>query len=389
MKRFVVLALAVSLVLTACGGGAYACTDPLGCVAVESGQPITIAAALTLSGSNSPYGTDALRGIEIAISDHGDLQGRAIELIQQDEQCSEAGGEAAANALAAKPEVVGVVGPTCSSAAVSAAKILTEAGMVLISPSATAASLTSTTEHQAGFLRTIYNDKSQARLVAEFAFQALGARTMVTIHDGTPYSQELQDEACQTFEQLSGECLAHTQIQSGQDVTTTLEKIAALKPEVLYFPVYTADGVQITKHLATMGLMNVALIGSDGLLSSDFISQAKNGAQGMYISGPSTLKIDPSFYEKYEARYGEKPIAVYAAQAYDAAMILFAAIDKVAVRKGSTLYIPRQALRDALYHTNNFPGLSGTLTCSPLGDCAAPNIVIYQLNGNDFKPIYP
>jgi branched-chain amino acid transport system substrate-binding protein len=389
MKRFAVLALIFCLVLTACGGGAYTCTDPLGCVVVGAGKPITIAAALTLSGSNSPYGTDALRGIEIAISDHGDLLGRSIELIREDELCSEAGGEAAATALAAKPEVVGVIGPTCSGAAVSAAKILTEAGMVLISPSSTAASLTSATEHQEGFLRTIYNDKSQAHLVAEFAFQVLGVRTMATIHDGTPYSMELQEEACLTFEQLGGQCLAQAQIKPGQDVTVPLEKIAALKPEVLYFPVYTADGVQITKNLATMGLINVALIGSDGLLSSDFISQAKSGAQGMYISGPSTLKVDPSFYDKYQARYGEKPIAVYAAQAYDAAMILFSAIDKVAVRKGSTLYIPRQALRDALYHTSNFPGLSGTLTCSPLGDCAAPNIVIYQLHGNDFKPIYP
>ncbi len=70
-------------------------------------------------------------------------------------------------------------------------------------------------------------------------------------------------------------------------------------------------------------------------------------------------------------------------------MILFAAIEKVAVKSGSTLYIPRQALRDALYATNDFQGLSGLITCSPSGDCAAPNIVIYQVGVRGFDPIYP
>jgi branched-chain amino acid transport system substrate-binding protein len=388
MKHLALLTLTASLLLAACGGG-YTCTDALGCVVVESKAPITVAVALTLSGPDAPYGVDALRGVEIAIADRGELLNRSIALVQEDELCSAEGGEAAANRLAENPAVTGVVGTTCSSAAVPAAKILTEAGMALISPSSTAASLTSAESHQVGFLRTIHNDKSQAKMVAEFAYEALGARTMATIHDGAPYANELQEEACAVFEALGGQCVAQYLLNSGITPTGALRHIVLFDPEVLYYPLYTVDGVAVTREVAKAGMTKVALISSDGLLSSDFISQTGDSAQGMYISGPSTLKIDPSFYEKYEARYGEKPIAVYAAQAYDAAMILFAAIEKVAVQRGSTLYIPRQALRDALYATRDFKGLSGTLTCSALGDCAAPNIVIYQVRGLDFEPIYP
>jgi branched-chain amino acid transport system substrate-binding protein len=388
MKKFLFLALTAALLLSACGG-TYTCTDPLGCVTVNSGESITIAVALTLSGPDAPYGTDALRGVEIAIADRGNVLDHAVALVQEDDLCSAPGGEAAATRLAERPEVTGVVGTTCSSAAVPAAKILSEAGLVLISPSATAASLTSTKSHQAGFLRTIYNDKSQASVVAEFAYNALGARTMATIHDGTPYSQELQEEACAVFSALGGSCVEQVVLETGTDPEAALEQIAESNPEVLYYPLYTTDGLAVTGKVSAAGLGNAALIASDGLLSTDFIKQAGNDAQGMYISGPSTLKIDPSFYDKYETRYGEKPIAVYAAQAYDAAMILFAAIEKVAVKKGGTLYIPRQALREAVFATRDFKGLSGVLTCSDLGDCAAPNIVIYQASGQEFKPVYP
>jgi branched-chain amino acid transport system substrate-binding protein len=157
----------------------------------------------------------------------------------------------------------------------------------------------------------------------------------------------------------------------------------------LYYPVYTIDGVAVTRQSAEVGLVNTALISSDGLLSTDFVTQTKGFSEGMYISGPSVLKIDSSFYQKYEARYGEKPIAVYAAQAYDAAMMLFDAIENAAKTTSGSLTIPRQALRDALYATKDFKGLSGTLTCSSLGDCAAPNVVIYQVRGLYFDPIYP
>lgn len=388
MKRIAVLALIASLLLVGCGTK-FECGDPLKCVTVGSGEPITIAVALTLSGPDAPYGIDALRGVELAIADRGKVLSHPIELIQEDDLCSAEGGQAAAEHLAQNPNVLGVIGATCSSASETAAKVLTEAGMVLISPSSSAASLTSEESHQVGFLRTIQNDKSQAKMVAEFAYVALGARTMATIHDGTPYSEELQAEACAIFQALGGKCVAQYHLESGVSPQGALSHIVLFKPEVLYYPLYTVDGVAVTREAAAAGLANTALISSDGLLSTDFVSQTKTFSEGMYISGPSVLKIAPSFYEKYEARYGEKPIAVYAAQAYDAAMILFNAIELSAKTTGRDIYIPRQNLLAALYATRDYKGLSGTLTCSTQGDCAAPNAVVYQVRGLDFEPIYP
>lgn len=388
MKNLAITFLIMSLTLAACGGGAT-CNDPLGCVTVPSGQPLTIVAMLTLSGSNAPLGIDALRGVELAIADRGQVANHDVKLMQEDELCSAEGGKAAAERVIENTDLVGVIGATCSSASGSAAKLLTDAGLVMISPSSTAAILTADGQHQAGFLRTIYNDQSQAGAVAEFAYIVLGARTMATIHDGSPYSQGLAEEACADFKGYGGRCVAQYQIESGGSPLGALAHIKLFDPEILYYPLYTLDGVTITKLAAQSGLPNAALIGSEGLLSADFISQAENEAQGMYLSGPLKLNADPSFSQKYEARYNEKQIATYAAQAYDAAMILFDAIEKVAKRSSGSVVIPRQALRDALFATREYQGVSGMITCSPFGDCAIPNIGIFQVQGLDFVPIFP
>ncbi|MFN2120405.1 MAG: hypothetical protein ACK2T0_08455, partial [Anaerolineales bacterium] len=49
----------------------------------------------------------------------------------------------------------------------------------------------------------------------------------------------------------------------------------------------------------------------------------------------------------------------------------------------------RQALRDALYGTRGMEGLSGPINCSSSGDCAQPNIEIYQVVNAEFKAVYP
>jgi len=386
---FAVLAL-LALALSACSRlSGYTCTDPLGCVVIENNENIKIASLLTMSGPDQVYGLDALRGVEIAIADRGQLLGRNIELVKADDQCDAQAGEEAARALAADPKIVGVIGAACSNASLPAAKILSEAGLVLISPSSTAPSLTDPATHQPGFLRVIYNDKIQGKAVAEFAFSILGLSRMLTIHDGTPYPKELQAAACESLQQMGGECVAQIDLSQVTDIASALQTASAAQPNVIYFPLYTADGVTTIKAIYQLGLANAALISSDGLLSNDFLQKAYPFAEGMYFSGPALPQAPEAFLQKYKSRYGEAPIAVYHLQGYDAANMLFSALQQAAVRVGSKTYIPRQKLRQALYGMRNVQGLSTVITCSPSGDCAQQQIAIFQARNGNFTAIYP
>ncbi len=381
-----------SMLLAGCVGKPYVCADPMGCVSVGNGASIKIGTLLTMTGADSVYGIDAVRGIEIAIADKKQVFGHSVELVKTDDLCTEDGGRNGATQLAANPDIVGVIGTTCSSASVPAAEILTKANMTLISPSSTAPSLTEPATHQPGFLRSIYNDKAQGRAVAEFAFNILGSRRMVTVHDGTAYPKQLQQAACDDFRQLGGDCILQLDLSSDQDLLGALKQVAVQNPDVLYFPLYTEDGVALMQAIPQAGFSNPALISSDGLLSTDFLEKAGAGTEGMYLSGPSEIKESTDFTQKYKARYGEDPIASYHLQGYDAAMMLFAAIEKVAKPSSSgdnSISIPRGALRDALYATRDMQGLSGPINCSTNGDCAQPNIEIFQVVNRAFKAIYP
>jgi branched-chain amino acid transport system substrate-binding protein len=392
MKGYQLLAILtiVGMLLSSCSAlGNYTCSDPLGCVVIKSGESIKVATLLTMSGPNQAYGIDAVRGVEIAVADTGKLLNHPIELVKADDQCDAKAGEAAAAQLAADKQIVGVIGATCSSASVPAAKVLTEAGMVLISPSSTAPSLTDPSTHQAGFFRAIYNDKAQGKAVAEFAFNVLGLRRMLTFHDGTAYPEQLQQAACDSFEALGGRCVDQINLSIYPDALGDLRTTAANNPDVIYFPVYTKDGINIVQAVPHSLESGAVMISSDGLLSRDFIQQTEPASEGMYLSGPAPVSESQAFTQKYKARYGEDPIAAYHLQGYDAANMLFNAIRQVAQSAGNTLYIPRQKLREALYATHNLQGLSATITCSPTGDCAQPNIEIYQVVNGEFKPVYP
>ena len=61
-----------------------------------------------------------------------------------------------------------------------------------------------------------------------------------------------------------------------------------------------------------------------------------------------------------------------------------AALEKVAVvGADGTITVPRKALRDAIYATKDFKGITGNLSCSPSGDCGAPVIAVYQVVNAD------
>lgn len=386
--RSISLIMVVGLLAGACSAAPADCSDPLGCVSVDSNQSIKIAVLLTLSGPEEPYGTDALRGVEIALAEKEKILGHSIELVQVDDQCSPDGGRAGAEQIAANPSIVGVIGATCSGASAAAMPILSRAGLTMISPSSTAPSLTKAGEHQPGFFRTIYNDKAQGKAVAEFAFRVLGLRTMSTIHDGQPYSKELQAAACENFEKLGGDCLGQIQIESGSDISAKILWLSKLHTDVLYFPIYSVDGRAILENVEKYGIPS-ALISSDGLMSTDFIQQNQDLSRSLYLSGPSPVSESQEFVAKYIATYKEEPIAPYHLQAYDAANLLFAAIEKATKANGGSLSIPRQALRDAIAAVRSVAGLSGPLTCSELGDCAEPLITLFQVQNTTFVPIYP
>jgi branched-chain amino acid transport system substrate-binding protein len=365
----------------------FTCEDDIGCVDIAAGEPIHLTWIQTVSGATAPLGTDNVRGVEIAIADRGgELMGHPIELTGEDSLCSIEGGQAAGTRIAADPTVVGIVGTTCSSEARGAMPLVSEAGMVMISPSNTNPDLTNPDhpDHWPGYLRTAHNDLFQGRVAAEFAFNELGVRTAATIHDGSPYAESLQQVFADVFTELGGTVTSQEAVNVGDtDMQPVLTTIATDAPEIIYFPIFEPEGDFIAAQKCDVsGLEDTLMMGADGLLIDTFPEASGECAVGMYLSGPFVQGAEyDTFVEKYVEAYGENPISGFHAHSYDATNMIFAAIEQVAVEGADgTLHIPRQALRDALYALESFQGLTGVLTCDENGDCATGEaLAIFQL----------
>jgi branched-chain amino acid transport system substrate-binding protein len=363
-------------------------------VKIKPKDPVHIAYWFVTSGANTSLGLDTVRGIEMAMDDYGgQIQGHAIKLTGQDTQCGPEGGQAAAAKIASDPTVVAAIGSNCSSAAKPGVPILWKMGIPTISPSNTAPFLTAPDRgpEYDGYLRTCHNDKVQGAVAAEFAYEKLGVRKAATIHDGSVYADQLQQVFADKFRELGGTITSQEAVSPGDtDMKPVLTKIATQKPEFLYFPVFIAEAGHITRQAKEVaGLEKTALMSADGAFSPDFLKAAGSAAVGMYHSSPDFSVFGAGyqdFLKKHMKKYGEKPIAPFHAHSYDAAMILFTAIDTVA-KKGSdgSLTIDRMALNKALHATKDFKGMTGNITCDQYGDCADPHIAVYQTEEENVK----
>jgi branched-chain amino acid transport system substrate-binding protein len=369
--------------------------DPIGVVKLRPGEPVHIAYWVVISGANTSLGTDIVRGIEIAADNFGgSVKGFPIKISGQDSGCSAEGGQAAATRLAADPTILAAIGSACSSAAKPGVPILWKAGIVDVSPSNTAPFLTDPERDDgySGYLRTCHNDKVQGAIAANFAFREKGFKKAATIHDGSVYAEQLAQVFAKTFKELGGEITAMEAISPNDtDMRPVLTKIATGKPDIIYYPIFIAEGGFITRQAKEVaGLEKVTLMGADGMFSPDFYKAAGTAAVGMFHSSPDFSAFAggyENFLKVHQKKYGEKPIAPFHAHAYDATMMILKAIDKVAVKEGGNLYIGRKALRDALYATSKMKGLTGTITCDEYGDCADPKIAIYQTSAENVKDL--
>lgn len=244
----------------------------LGEVVVPAGAPIELASLQAISGAVTNLGTDQVRATELAIADFGEIMGHPVQLsMNEDDLCNAEGGQLGAQRIVANPQIVGIVGTSCSGAAVPATEVASGAGYLIISASNTAPGLTATgyfsdegpsrgDNWSYGYFRTAHNDEFQGRGAATFAYEELGLRQIATINDGDPYTQGLTSAMGGWFSgagasPLDGEVVLATAVGKEQeDMRPVLTEVAASGAELVYFPIFEPSGNFIVLQTEEVGL---------------------------------------------------------------------------------------------------------------------------------------
>ncbi len=377
-------------------GGAALGDGSLGVVEVATGEEIQIRSLNAITGDVAFLGLPNQRGVEFAVEDFGQIKGFGVSIgTGLDDLCSADGGQAAAQTIVADDAVVGVIGTSCSGAATAAAPLISEAGMVMISPSNTSPALTSDLQgtagenYNTGYYRTAHTDLFQGEAMAKFVFEDLGFTTAAAIHDGDPYTNGLARAFADAFEALGGTITGFTAVNKDDtDMVPVLTEVAAASPQALFFPIFQPAGDFIADQApGVAGLENTQLIAADGLLVDGFMELPQS--EGMYFSGPdlrfgantneSTGVNADDFLARYEAEFGGSPEAAFWAHSYDATtMLLEAIVAASTVRDDGTLVIDRAGVREFLDGISGYQGIIGPISCDEFGDCGAQKITVIQ-----------
>jgi branched-chain amino acid transport system substrate-binding protein len=388
------LVFALGLVAAGCGGDDDGDTETTA-AGGESSAPaeqveVKIGAAGPFTGQLAKIGTDALQSIKMAVEDFnasGAMPGVTVSVVEGDDAADPAKATAVAEKYASDDAVVGVVGPMTSSAVKAALPILDEAGIPMVTQSATNDELSDM--GVTVFHRICPKDGIQGPSIAQFLVDDLKVKKVYIIDDKGTYSQGLADQVEKALKD-NGVTTERAQITpEDKDFSAVLTKVKTFAPDMLFTPIPSpAQAAAIAKQAKSMGI-NVPQGGGDGVKDpTEFIANAGGATEGAYLTslGPmaETVPAAQDFLTKYVAKY--KETSLFTAQSYEATMVLLDAVKKAGVKDGK---VDRAAVNDALGQAD-YTGIMGfPISFTPEGDLAEGGIYIVQVKGDEFVPVKP
>jgi ABC-type branched-subunit amino acid transport system substrate-binding protein len=110
-----------------------ACKDGIGCLQIPPGKPIWVAVERVNTGDEQAVSLAAIAGLQNANQAKPIFEGHPIKIYYQDAACLSKDRASTAGTLASQPDLIAVVGPFCQSDALIFGKLVSDAGILLIS----------------------------------------------------------------------------------------------------------------------------------------------------------------------------------------------------------------------------------------------------------------
>ncbi len=220
-----VLAMAV----LACGNGGDA--DPF---RIDVADPFRIGVMESLTGTGETYGTVASQAKQMAadeINAAGGIDGRMLELIVEDSQCSAKDAIAAYNKLTDVDGVKIILGTSCSSAMLGAAPLAEADGVILFSGLASNPDIANAGDY---IFRTQISDV-QVGIDTGNVLWADGVRKLATITETTDYAEGVRRTSVAQFQKRGGRVVAEERYPSDAiDFRSQLGKLFEADPDALH-----------------------------------------------------------------------------------------------------------------------------------------------------------
>src|SRR3954471_10683404 len=337
----------------------------------------------SMTGTEATFGTSSDRGIQLAVKEvngAGGIKGRQIQVIPLDDEGKPEEAATAATRLISSEHVVALLGEVASTRSLFMAPKAQAAKVPMVSPSSTNEKVTQVGDY---IFRACFIDPFQGYVMAKFAVDNLKLKKAAILRDvRNDYSVGLAKVFTENFTRLGGTITANESFSSGDvDFKAQLTNIKNTAPEALYVPGYYTDVGLIARQAREVGISG-PLLGGDGWDSEKLYEIGGAALDGSYFSNHYSVD-DPSpriqeFVNKFKKEYGGQLPDSLAAQAYDAAGMLFDAMKRANELTGPSI-------RDALAATKGYQGVTGDITMDGNRNATKAAVVLKVGKGGKYE----
>ena len=367
-----------------------------GCGGNATKDELVIGEFGSLTGNDATFGQSTKNGVEVALGELqtsdklGKIGDLPVRVVVEDDQSKAEEAATVVQKLINQDRVVAVIGEVASSRSLAGGPICQNAGVPMISPSSTNPKVTQVGDY---IFRMCFLDQFQGTVMARFTAQTLKLKKVAILKDSkSDYSVGLAQFFTEAFTALGGSIITEQAYQSGDnDFRAQLTAIKAKHPDAIIVPGYYTEAGLIARQARELGLQQ-PLVGGDGWESAKLLEIGGTALNGCYYTNHWALDgPDPrlqAFLKTYRGKFGGDPDAI-GGLAYDAANVLFGALQKLAEqdpqtfkgmassKAGSDLRkAAEKKLRDLIATTTNYPGVTGTITLDENRNASKPAVVI-------------
>jgi branched-chain amino acid transport system substrate-binding protein len=366
-------------------------------------KAVTIGIDLSLTGADAETAVRIRDGFMLAIdeaNDKGGPSGYHLNVLLLDDGTATAGqydpaqGATNVRKMVADRSVVAALGPMSSTPGKAMSPIFSQGNLATITPTSTNPDITdpkfASLYRPAGkaiYFRTVTTDAFQGPNMANYFADTLKVKSVYGLDDSGAYGIGISTAFEAQAKKRGIEVLGHDRLDpKAADYTPALTKIKALGAQSIYYGGDAQAGVKLAKQSYDL-VPNIIKAGGDGMYGPSILQGAGfPAADGWYATVASPHMMEDAalqpWVQRFVAKWGRQP-SDYSITAYDAALVVIDAIDRVA-KSGQP--VERGAVRDAIASTK-LQTLQGEVGFDENGDIKQRVVAVFQVKHDTAHPV--
>ena len=327
-------------------------------------------------GAASFYGEYGQRGLMLALEDlNKDFNQKRISVTIEDSQDQPKLGINAVNKLI-NQGIHFVIGGQISGVTLAMAPIVEQNKVLLIVPGSASPKVTDAGDY---IFRTKVSAAIEAKKVSDFIVNELSIRKVAFLYQNSDYGVGVFNVLKAEMEKGGVIMTNDEHFEIGSvDMRTQLTKIKSSDAELVLLAGYPKDIGQILRQASELKL-DKKFFAHSGSIGPDVVKVGGTGAENLlFLYEISVNKEDQktkSFFDRYEQKYSDSP-ELFSMIAYDTTVLLG---EKIRECKEDV-----ECVKNALYNTVNYPGITGLINFDNKGDIIRDLFTLFTIKEGKF-----